>query len=268
MICFIKESPLDVLLYHPITKILAERKIDHIVFEVKEQSTIEIIQFFMQHPTIETVVNYGGSHRKMIIASLCKEYNRKFVNLHGEERRIELDTTGFLGTIAALATHNLVSSDASRGFLLHEGIQTPIGIFECPITHLCRKSEDRKNLDVVFVSEGGNYKREIANLEKARISYELFDFSKEQPKNWLGVYSAIRSAKHVVSDSFVLDKPTRFLNKHFFYLGLEVLNHDNLGVSTHLVSKNLDLTDYLKQKWNVLPDINQRHGLNSLLRLL
>lgn len=237
MICFIKESPLDILLYYPITKILTERKIDHIVFEIQEKSTIEMIQFFMKHPTIETVVNYGGSHRKMIIASLCKEYNRKFVNLHGEERRIELDTTGFLGTIAALSTHNFVCSYGSMGVLLHEGIQTPIGIFECPITHLCRKSEVRGNVDVVFISESGNYKREITDIEKAGISYQLFDFSKQQ-QNWLSIYSAIRSAKHVVSDSFLLDKTARYLNKHFFYLGLEVLTTITLEYQRTLYLRN------------------------------
>lgn len=268
MICFLRECPLDILIYYPIVKILTERKIEHITFDLTNKSTIDVIQFFSQNPSIQTIVNYGGSHRKLIVASLCKEYERNFINLHGEERRIDVDTIGFLGTIAALATHNFVSSDASRGFLLSEGIQTPIGIFECPITHLCRKSGHSKKLDFVLVRKSPENWIKLNELTEAGYSHEVFDFMDGEPSNWKEIYGAMHSAKFIVSDSFLFDKPARYLNKHFFHLGMEVLNYTNLGKSTHLVSKKLELHDYLKQSWSELKDINQRHGLNSLVRLL
>jgi hypothetical protein len=256
-------------MYYPIIKKLQERKTDYIVYDVRGKSTIETIHFFSQNPNIKSVINYGGSLRKLTVASLCKEYELLFINLHGNERVGELDTESFLDTISSLAHQNFVSGDLARTFLMDEGIKTPIGFFECPITHLCRKSQNVEPFDVLYISTSSNtidlHERELI---RHKYKYKVFDLSTELPENWKELYSYLRGAKYIVSDLFIFDRPSRNLNKHFFYLGGDVLDFQNLGISTHLVSKKFELHDYLKQSWSPLQDVNQKWGLEPLLHTL
>lgn len=269
MICFIQESPLDYLIYYPIIKHLEEKKKEHIVYDTTGKSTVEMLHFLGQNPNINRVINYGGSYRKMSFAMLCKEYEQKFINLHGDERDTQDNGISFLDIISRLAYQNYVVSDPARTFLLDEGIQTPIGIFECPITHLSRKSQNVEPFDILYISgDKVSIDRHERELLKNKISYRVFDYSDGLPQNWKTIYSLINTAKMIVSDSFMFDKPSRYLNKHMFYLGSGVLDYSNLGKSTHLVSKKLELHDYIKQSWRTLEDINPKHGLQSLLTIL
>ena len=269
MICFLQESSLDMILYYPIIKHLEDKKKEHIVYDTAGKSTVDMIHFLSQHNDISSVVNYGGSHQKMSFAMLCKEYEQKFINLHGEERDSGNNGLSFLGTISRLAYKNLVVSDPARTFLLNEGVQTPIGVFECPITCLTRKSQNVEPFDILYISgDKVSIDRHERELLKNKVSYRVFDYSDGLPQNWKDIYSILNTAKMIVSDSFVFDKPSRFLNKHFFYLGSDVLERSNLGKSTHLVSKKLELHDYIKQSWRTLEDINPKHGLQSLLQIL
>jgi hypothetical protein len=215
------------------------------------------------------VVNYGGSLRKLIVATLCKEYELLFINLHGNERIGELDTESFLDTISSLAYQNFVSGDPARTFLLDQGIKTPIGFFECPITHLCRKSQNVEPFDVLYISTSSDtidlHERELI---RHKYKYKVFDLSNELSENWKEIYSYLRGAKYVVSNLFIFDRPSRNLNKHFFYLGGDVFDVQNLGISTHIVSKKFELHDYLKQSWSPLQDVNQKWGLEPLLHTL
>ena len=269
MVCFIQESLSDTLLYYPIIRKLEERKIDYIVYDVSNKSTIDTIHFFSQNPTIKKVVNYGGSLRKLTVATLCKEYELLFINLHGNERMGELDTESFLDTICSLAYQNFVTGDTAKGFLLGKGIETPIGFFECPITHLCRKSQNVEPFDILYIS--GNpvsidtHERELI---RHKYRYKVFDFSEGLPQNWKEIYSYIRGAKYIVSDLFIFDRVSRNLNKHFFYFGGDVLDQENLGISTHIMTKKLELHDYLKQSWVTLPEVNNKWGLEPLMNLL
>lgn len=268
MTCFIQESPLDFLLYYPIIKILEERKLEYAVYDVGGKTIVDTIQFFTQNPP-SRVINYGGSHHKLQVALLCKEYNFPFINLHGNERMGERDSTRFLETISHTAYQNYVVSDSARTFLLNEGIQTPIGVFECPITHLARKSEVSEKLDVVYVSQDSDrLQKQKYELSKHRYKIKIYDCSTGNSEDWNRLYSDLRNTKYIVSDSFIFDKPARFLNKHFFYIGSDVLEYTNLGVSTHLVSKKLELHDYFKQSWSELKDINPKLGLQSLVQVL
>lgn len=269
MVCFIQDSPLDYLIYYPIIKYLEDKKKEYIVYDTAGKSTVDMIHFLSQHNDISSVVNYGGSHQKMSFAMLCKEYEQKFINLHGEERDSGNNGLSFLGTISRLAHQNYVVSDPARTFLLDEGIETPIGVFECPITHLSRKSQNVESFDILYISgDKVSIDRHEREFLKNKISYRVFDYSDGLPETWRNIYSLLNTAKMIVSDSFIFDKPTRYLNKHMFYLGSEVLEYSNLGKSTHLVSKKLELHDYIKQSWRTLEDINQRYGLQSLIQLL
>jgi hypothetical protein len=268
MICFIEECHSDTLIYYPIIRKLEERKTDYIVYDVRGKSTIDTIHFFSQNPTIKSVVNYGGSLRKLTVATLCKEYELLFINLHGNERIGELDTESFLPTISSLAYQNFVSGDPAKTFLLDQGIKTPIGFFECTITHLTRKSQNVEPFDILYISgDKVSIDRHEREFLKNKVSYRVFDYSDGLTENWKTFYSLFNTAKMIVSDSFIFDTPSRYLNKHFFYLGSDVLNYSNLGKSTHLISKKLELHDYIKQSWRTLEDINPKHGLQSLLIL-
>ena len=269
MVCFIQGSPLDYLIYYPIIKHLEDKKKEYIVYDTAGKSTVDMIHFLSQHSDISSVVNYGGSHQKMSFAMLCKEYEQKFINLHGDERDLGDNGISFLDVISRLAYQNYVVSDPARTFLLDEGVQTPIGVFECPITHLSRKSQNVEPFDILYISGDkvaiDKHEREFL---KNKTSYRVFDYSDGLPQNWKSIYSLLNTAKMIVSDSFIFDKPSRYLNKHMFYIGLEVLEYSNLGKSTHLVSKKLDLHDYIKQSWRSLEDINPKYGLQSLLQIL
>jgi hypothetical protein len=269
MICFVEECHSDTLIFHPIIKKLEERKVDYVVYDVKGKSTIDTIHFFSQNPNIKKVVNYGGSLRKLAVATLCKEYELLFINLHGNERMGELDTESFLDTISSLAYQNFVSGDPARRFLLDQGIKTPIGFFECPITYLTRKSQNVEPFDILYIS-GDPVKIEAHKRELTLHNYrhKVFDLSSDLPSNWKEIYPNIRGAKYIVSDLFVFDRVSRNLNKHFFYFGSDVLDTENLGISTHLMSKRLDLHDYLKSSWAKLSDTNNKWGLEPLMNLL
>jgi hypothetical protein len=269
MICFIEECHSDTLLYYPIIKKLEERKTDYIVYDVRGKSTIDTIHFLSQNPTIKSVVNYGGSLRKLTVASLCKEYELLFINLHGNERIGELDVESFLPTISSLAYQNFVSGDPARTFLLDRGIKTPIGCFECPITYLTRKSQNVEPFDILYIS-GDPVKIDLHEREMIRhkYKYKVFDLSNGLPQNWKDIYPHLRGAKYIVSDLFIFDRPSRNLNKHFFYFGGDVLDTQHLGISTHIMSKRFELHDYLKQSWSPLQDVNQKWGLEPLLQNL
>ena len=269
MICFIQESPLDYLIYYPIIKNLQDHKKDYIVYDTDGKSTVDMIHFLSQHGDISSVISYGGSHQKMSFAMLCKEYEQKFINLHGEERDNGNNGLSFSGTISRLAYQNYVVSDPARRFLLDEGIKTPIGIFECPITHLTRKSQIVEPFDILYISgDKVAIDRHERELLKNKTSYRVFDYSDGLPQNWKTIYSLLNTAKFIISDSFVFDKPSRYLNKHLFFIGNEILDTTHLGISTHSVSHKLELHDYIKQTWSTLQDINPKHGLQSLLTIL
>jgi hypothetical protein len=162
-----------------------------------------------------------------------------------------------------------VSGDPARTFLLDQGIKTPIGFFECPITHLSRKSQNVEPFDILYISgDPVNIDRHEREMIRHKHKYKVFDLSNGLPQNWKEIYSYIRGAKHIVSDLFIFDKPSRNLNKHFFYFGADVLDFQNLGISTHIMSKKLELHDYLKQSWSPLQDVNQKWGLEPLMNLL
>jgi hypothetical protein len=268
MICFLQESNLDMVVYYPIMKYLEESKKEYIVYDTAGKSTVDMLHFFSQNNQL-TVINYGGSQRKMSFSLICKEYEQKFINLHGEERDESENGISFFGTISRLAYQNYVVSDTAREFLLDEGIETPIGIFECPITHLTRKSQNVEPFDILYISgDRDKIDKHERELLKNRISYSVFDYSDGLPENWRRIYSLLNTAKMIVSDSFIFDKPSRYLNKHLFYTGKNILDPTHLGKSTHTLSKKLELHDYLKQSWSELEDINPKHGLRSLLQIL
>lgn len=269
MVCFIQDNPLDYLLYYPIIKNLEEKKKEYLVYDTVGKSSVDMIHFLGQNPNINRVVNYGGSHQKMMFAMLCKEYEQKFINLHGEERDRGNNGLSFLGTISRLAYQNYVVSDPARTFLLDEGVQTPIGVFECPITHLTRKSQNVEPFDILYISgDKVSIDKHERELLKNKWSYRVYDYSDGLPQNWKSIYSLLNTAKFIVSDSFIFDKPSRFLNKHMFLTNMRILEYSNLGKSTHTMSHKLELHDYLKQTWSGLQDINPKHGLQSLLQNL
>jgi hypothetical protein len=162
-----------------------------------------------------------------------------------------------------------VSGDPARTFLLDLGIKTPIGCFECPITYLTRKSQNVESFDILYISgDPVNIDRHERELIRHKYKYKVFDLSNGLPQNWMEIYSHLRIAKYIVSDLFIFDRPSRNLNKHFFYFGGDVLDTQNLGISTHIMSKKLELHDYLKQSWRPLQDVNPKWGLEPLMNLL
>lgn len=269
MTCFLQESPLDMILYYPLIKHLEEKKKEYTIYNVSNKSIIDTIHFFSQHPNIKSIVNYGVSERKLSVCMVCREYELLFINLHGDETYTDEFLCSISDGINQLGTRHFVSKQGASRFLLEKGIKTPIGVFECPITYLSRKSQSVEPFDILYIGvDEDKIGRNLQHLSQNNYSYNSLDFSKGLPENWKSIYSYLHSAKWIVSDSFIFDKPSRFLNKHFFYLGSDVLDYSNLGKSTHLVSKKLELHDYIKQSWRTLEDINPKHGLQSLLQIL
>lgn len=268
MICFTVGSPLDYLIYHPIVKSLEERKKDYIIYDTTGKSAQDIISFFTSNE-IKSVINYGVSEQKLLVSLISPDYEFLFINLHGDETHSDPKISSISDGIILTGTRHFVSKPPSTAFLLEKGVQAPIGIFECPITHLSRKSQNVESFDILYIpTEEPKIGQNLLHFGENKYSYKMVDFSRGLPQNWKDIYSYLRGAKWIVSDSFIFDKPSRYLNKHFFYLGSDVLDHSNLGISTHLVSKKLELHDYLKQTWSPLEDINPKHGLQSLLQVL
>lgn len=269
MVCFLEESPLDYLVYYPIIKTLTDQKKEYISYNTAGKTTVEMLHFLGQNPSIKRIVSYGGSQHKLAISLLCKEYGLEYINLHGEERDENDNGMSFSDGISKLAYRNYVVSDPARGFLISQGIQTPVGIFECPITNLARRQTPTQTMDVLIIS---GKKETIQKLNEQfsqhKWKFGIFDYSDGLPENWKSIYTQLNSTKMLVSDAFIFDKPSRFLNKHMFYTGNQILDTANLGISTHTISKKLELHDYLKQTWSNLQDINPRHGLQSLLQIL
>lgn len=271
MICFIQESLTDYLLYYPIIKSI-EKKQEYVVYDVNGKSSVDIIHYLSQSSP-KCIVSYGGSHQKALISMLCREYELPFINLHGDERYVTRDTnpikSAYMDTICSLAYQNFVSKQGAIRFLREEGIQTPIGLFECPITHLARRKTSSDKRDVILIFEDQNKMRLIENeLLMNKYSFYAYDLSQGIPTNIDNLYGELNGSKNIVSDSFLFDVVGHFMGKHFFYVGEDVLMIDNLGISTHIVDKKLELHDYLKQSWRTLPEVNPQYGIQSLLKLL
>lgn len=271
MICFIQESSTDYLLYYPIIKSV-EKKQECVVYDVNGKSSVDIIHYLSQTAP-KYIISYGASHHKALISMLCKEYELPFINLHGDERYTSRDTnpikSAFMDTISSLAYQNFVSKQGAIRFLREEGIQTSIGLFECPITHLARRKTSSDKRDVILVLQDQTKMGMIENeLLMNKYSFYSYDLSQGIPTNIDRMYSDLNSSKNIVSDSFLFDTVGHFMGKHFFYIGTDVLGMDNLGISTHIVDKKLELHDYLKQSWRTLPEVNPQHGIQSLLKLL
>jgi hypothetical protein len=268
-VCFIQESPGDFLLYYPIIKILEDRKIEYTTLKITGMTTPEVLYQLSQYPTVKTYVMYGVSPIKLSTAILCKEYGKQLVTIHGNETSGDPYHDSYGSSINLLASSHFVCADGARTFLLDRGIETPIGLFECPITHLARKAQDTGNTQVVYIGTNlSKLKAHESELKTHGHGYKTFDFSNGLPEDWKSIYGYLKSASHIVSDMFIFDKPARYLSKHFFYFGDDVLDVTNLGISTHIVSKKLELHDYLKQSWSRLEDVNKRYGITPLLNLL
>lgn len=269
MICFLKEITLDYILYQPIVKILDESKLKYMFYDLEGKSTADALEFLTSNPQIKSIVSYGGSYRKATFALLCKEYEKKFINLHGDEKDYGENGLSFCGLISRLAYQNFVCADGAMSQLIEEGIETPIGIFECPITNLARKCNGEERYDIFYICGNKDLIKLHQNEFKTNgYSFKIFDYSNGLPKDWKSFYKHFRFSEYIVSDSFMFDKPSRYLNKHFFYLGGDCLTTEHLGLSTHLVHKNKRLNDYLSQPWKELPPINPKHGIQSLINSL
>ena len=271
MICFIQESPTDYLIYYPIIKSI-DKKTECVVYDVNGKSSVDILHYLSQSPP-KCIVSYGASHRKAFISMLSREYELRFINLHGDERYVSRDTnpikSAYMETISSLAYQNFVSKQGARTFLLEQGIRTPIGLFECPITHLARRKRISEKRNVILVFEDENKQRLTENeLLMKKYSFFSYDFSSGIPDGFESFYEHLNSATYIVSDLFLFDRVSYFLGKHFFYTGDDVLSMDNLGISTHTVSKKLELHDYLRQSWRDLPEVNPQYGIQSLLKVL
>lgn len=260
---------MDYLIYHPIIKTLTEKKKEWIVYDVNGKSSLDVLYFFSKNPRLNRVVSYGGSQLKMMFALLCKEHELQFINLHGEERDEGENGISFCDIISRLAYQNFVCADGARTSLLNGGIETPIGIFECPITNLARKSKVAETFDILYIcGDKEKIKLHSNELTAKNYSFKIFDYGGGLPNDWKNIYQMLNGAKMIISDSFILDKPTRYLNKHLFFIGKDILDCNNLGKSTHIVSKKSELHDYLKKSWSPLENINKRFGLQSLIAVL
>ena len=151
MTCFLQESPLDMILYYPLIKHLEEKKKEYTIYDVSNKSIIDTIHFFSQHPTIKSIVNYGVSERKLSVCMVCRNYELLFINLHGDETYTDEFLSSISDGINQLGTRHFVSKQGASRFLLEKGIQTPIGVFECPITHLSRKSQIVEPFDICIL---------------------------------------------------------------------------------------------------------------------
>ena len=265
-VCFIRESHPDTLIYYPIIKILTERKIEYSTLNIEGMSTTDILYQLSSLSSVTTFIMFGTSHNKSMIAMLCKEYGKKLIVLNGNERSGDSIDDAYSEVISATGWSHFVTEEGARRFLIEKGIRTPIGIFECPITYLSRISPTVESIDVLYISSNKEKINEHERqLIKNKYKYKIFDLTEGLPDNWKEIYSHIKSTNYVVSDLFVFDKPSRYMGKHFFYFGVDVLDTANLGISTHIMSKKLELHDYIKQSWSKLTDINKKFGLQSIL---
>ena len=269
MVCFIETTISDFLLYHPIKITLEKRKIEFTSISLDDMSNEEILNHLVNTPNINTYIIHGFSKNKSLLSLMCGDYGKRTIVLYGNERNGDIRDDSFVDVINATGWSHFVSGDPARTFLLEKHIQTHIGFFECPITHLCRKSQNVEPFDILYISgDPVNIDRHERELIRHKYKYKVFDLSNGLPRNWNEIYSYLRTTKYIVSDLFIFDRPSRNLNKHFFYFGGDVLDTQNLGISTHIMSKKLELHDYLKQSWRPLQDVNPKWGLEPLMNLL
>lgn len=268
MICFIEEHLLDRIIYEPIIKELDDRKIKYIIYKLTDDSFQKSLKFIQSNPDVKYYVNYGGSHEKVMFALLLSKYEKKLINLHAEEREYRENNLSFLDVIARLAYLNYVSGDPVASQLFDWGIETSTRIFECPITNLARKSNGNEKNEILYIC--GDKKLIKGHQKEFRLnksSVKIFDYSDGLPEDWKSIYKYIKISKYIVSDSFIFAKPAHFLNKHFFYLGTDVLSTQTLGISTHLVNTKNYLNYYFNQSWPELKNENPKHGITPLLKL-
>lgn len=237
--------------------------------DVRDLSTPDILHSLSKNSDVRTYVMYGSSHNKATVSMLCKEYGKGVVILHGNERSGEPVNDSFADVITLSAKAVFVTGDPARRFLMEKGISAPIGFFECPIASLSRKSKKSDPLDVVYITTGtGIDIKHISELQNSSYTIRVHDLSTISGDSLRSLYQDLANTTYIVSDSFVFDKPARHLGKHFFYVGIDVLDYENLGISTHMVSKKLDILDYVKQKWKPVQIKNDQYGLQSLLTKL
>lgn len=275
MICFIQESLYDYLMYYPIIKELENKHIQYSILNLSQQKTATDIFLYLstiKTPITSTVI-YGVSPLKLLSVLLLKESGSTINFIEGSTRlgdhsQNPQKNSNFM-LLSALATTNFVSTDSARMFLINEGIKSPIYIFECPITHLCRKFINKSLIQengVLIVSDSqlfidGATKQSII----ANIPYEVYS---EEDKPDL-IYRNIAKFHYILSDNFIFDIPARNLGKHFFYAGDEVSNLANLGITTHVVlNRKKEIHDFLEETWTKIEPINTKYGLQSLIQVL
>jgi hypothetical protein len=269
MICFLEEHPLDRIIYEPIIKELDDRKIKYSIYKLTDDSIQTASNFIRSNPGIKYYVNYGGSHEKVMFALLLSKFEKRLINLHGDEREYRENNLSFLDVIARLAHLNYVSEGPVMGQLFDWGIESSTRVFECPITSLSRKTNSNEKVDVIYICGSKQLiKKHKKEFRLNKNSVKIFDYSDGLPEDWKSIYKYIKLSTYIVSDSFIFSKPARYMNKHFFYLGTDVLETETLGISTHLVTPKNELNYYFNQDWLELKNENPKYGLTPLIKIL
>lgn len=275
--CFIIEHPIDAIMMHPIAKNLHDRKQNALQIAINSLTLRDIeVELNLVADSISAIVIYGASRKKLYIAMLCKEYNIPLVLIHNDERILMHDTnpelSSYMLAISTLSTTNFVHKGTAIERLESEGIQTPISLFECPITFTARNLKCSVNQGVVLLFEDQTKLKELElELKGWDQKVTSFDLSDDSTMSWetLGnIYAVLQESRYIVTDIFAFDRVARDLNKHMFYYGQEILDSTNLGKSTHYIPHKEKLQVYLNKTWSKLEDQNPRIGIQPIISFL
>lgn len=274
MTVFIVERTIDAIMYNPIIDILHKRKNPYNEIYISGVSMRGLsIAFDTNIDTIQNVVMYGASRRKLEVALLCKEYEIPLILLHNDERLLTHDSDPELSSyqlaITSLSTSNFVHKHTAIQRLQDEGIQTPISLFECPITLAARNSKQTSKRGIVLAFQDSKLMRTLeSELKRNKVELSSFDLSGNTVESMNAIYGKLQEAKFIVSDIFAFDRVARNLNKHLFFYGSEIYDTSNLGKSTHCIPNKKELHSYINKEWSELEDQNPRIGIHSLINLL
>lgn len=274
---FVLEHPIDAIMMHPIAKALHTKKQIVTQLTIKDLNTKDILTALtVDADLIRNVVMYGASRKKTQIALLCKEMNLPLVLIHNDERILMHDTDPELSSqmlaISSLSTANFVHKGTAIERLESEGIQTPISLFECPITVAARNLKCAVHRGVVLIFEDtGKLKELELEMEGWHHKVMSFDLSANSNTPWKpleDIYAALQECEYIVTDIFAFDRVARDLNKHMFYYGAEILDAANLGKSTHYIPHKEKLQAHLNKTWSKLDDQNPRLGIQPIINFL
>lgn len=274
MIVFLQDDGDDLIMYHPIMKELNRNRIENVVLDIRSKSIQDIV-IFLSTRTCSALVVYGASELKLAAVLLFNGMGIKTVLLEGHHRIMCPEenpvNASIRAALAPLVSVNLVSGDSARLFLIESGIKSPIHIFECPISYMCRRVKAPASLDALLICSSNDVlSSAVSELACTTLSSKTWMTNNVSSLNVEAIYNDIAATKYIISDSFMWDTAARNLGKHFFYTGSDPTALANLGITTHMIygRKRKKLQDFLNEYWSFREPSEHKYGIQSAIQCI